>query len=109
MAWLLRDGEVLAAADVVTSFTGRLRLALGPDHLDGVLLLRPAKTAHTLGTRTPIDVAFCNRDLVVVSTRSMRPRRLGWPCWRAHLVIEAQAGAFERWRLRPGDRLELRS
>ena len=109
MAWLLRDGEVLAAADVVTSFGGRLRATLGPEHLDGVLLVRPARSAHTLGTRAPIDVAFCDRELVVVSTRSMRPRRVGLPCWRAHSVIEAEAGAFERWRLRPGDRLELRS
>ncbi len=109
MAWLLRDGEVLAAADLVTSLSGRLRVALGPDHLDSVLLVRPAKSAHTLGTRTPIDVAFCDRDLVVVSTRSMRPRRVGLPCLRAHSIIEAEAGAFERWRLRPGDQLELRS
>jgi uncharacterized membrane protein (UPF0127 family) len=108
MAWLLRDGEVLAAADVVTAFGERLRIALGPDHLEGAVFVRAAKSAHTLGTRTPIDVAFCDRDLVVVSTRSMRPRRVGLPCWRAHSVIEAEAGAFERWRLRPGDHLELR-
>lgn len=109
MAWLLRDGEVLAAADVVTSFGDRLRVALGPVHLKGVLLVLPAKSAHTLVTRVPIDVAFCDRDMVVVSTRSMRARRMGLPCLRAHSVIQAEAGAFERWRLRPGDRLELRS
>src|SRR5262245_33268145 len=108
MAWLLRDGDVLAAADVVTRFGERLRLALGPEQLDGVLLLQPARTAHTLRTRTPIDVAFCNRELVVVSTRRLRPRRVGRPCWRHHLVIEAEAGAFERWQLRLGDRLEVR-
>src|SRR5215471_18151987 len=99
MAWLLRDGEVLAATDVVTSLGERLRIALGPEHLDGAVLLRPAKTAHTLATRTPIDVAYCDRELVVVSTRRMRPRRVGLPCWRAHSVIEAEAGASERWRL----------
>src|SRR5215472_4019701 len=109
MAWLLRDGEVLAAAELVTALGERLRIVLGPDHLDGVVLLQPAKTAHTIGTRTALDVAFCDRELVVVSTRRMRPRRVGLPCWRAHSVIEAEAGAFERWRLRPGDRLELRS
>jgi hypothetical protein len=109
MVWLLRDGEVLAAADLVTSFGERLRLVLGADHLDGVVLFRPAHSAHTLGTRTPIDVAFCDRQLVVVSTRHMRPRRMGLPCWRAHTVIEARAGSFERWGLRPGDQLELRT
>jgi uncharacterized membrane protein (UPF0127 family) len=108
MAWLLRDGEVLAAVDVVTSFGDRLRGALGRDHLDGALLLRPARSVHTVGMRFPLDVAFCDRDLVVVATRCVPPYRVGLPNFRARTVIEAEAGAFERWRLRPGDQLELR-
>jgi uncharacterized membrane protein (UPF0127 family) len=108
MAWLLRDGEVLAAVDVVTSLGDRLRGALGRDHLDGALLLRPARSVHTVGMRFALDVAFCDRELVVVSTCSLRPYRVGLPHWRSRTVIEAEAGAFERWRLRPGDQLELR-
>jgi hypothetical protein len=38
----------------------------------------------------------------------MVPHRVGLPRWRARSVIEAEAGAFERWRLQPGDHLELR-
>jgi uncharacterized membrane protein (UPF0127 family) len=30
------------------------------------------------------------------------------PCLRGGIVIEAEAGAFERWNLRVGDRLEVR-
>jgi len=64
---------------------------------------------HTLGMRFPIDVAFCDKDLTVVDTVSMRCHRLGRPRFRAHSVIEAEAGAFERWSLRPGDELEIRT
>ena len=34
--------------------------------------------------------------------------RMGWPVRDAAWVIEAQAGAFERWNLRVGDTVELR-
>ena len=108
MAWLLRDGEVLAALEVATSFGDRLRGLLGRDGIDGALLLRPARSVHTVGMRFPIDVAFCDGELAVVATLCLRPYRMTAPRRRARVVIEAEAGAFERWRLRPGDRLEVR-
>ena len=108
MPWLLRDGDVLAAAEVASSFSSRLRGLLGRDGLEGALVLRPARSVHTLGMRFPIDVAFCDRDLRVLSTCTMRPQRMGAPRRRAKVVIEAEAGAFERWGLRAGDQLELR-
>jgi len=108
MAWLLRDGEVLATLDVADSIWARFRGLLGRDGVEGALLLRPTKSVHTLGMRFPIDVAFCDRQMVVVAVRTMRPHRLGRLRWRAHCAIEAEAGAFERWRLRVGDQLEVR-
>jgi uncharacterized membrane protein (UPF0127 family) len=36
------------------------------------------------------------------------PWRMSVPRRRGRSVIEAQAGAFERWGLRVGDHLELR-
>ena len=108
MAWLLRGGEVLAAAEVADGFGPRLRGLLGRDGVEGALVLTHSKSVHTIGMRFPIDVAFCDRDLTVLDTVSMRPHRLGRPRLRAHYVIEAEAGAFERWRLRKGDRLELK-
>jgi uncharacterized membrane protein (UPF0127 family) len=107
--WLLRDGEVLAALEVADSFGSRLKGLLGRDGIDGGLLLQPAKSVHTVGMRFPLDVAFCTRDLLVLETTTMRPFRLGAPRLKAHCVIEAQAGAFERWRLQPGDQLEVKS
>src|SRR3954454_3848168 len=109
MGWLLRDGDVLAAVEVCESFGSRLKGLLGRDGIDGALLLRPARSVHTLGMRFAIDVAFCDRDMRVIDVRSpMRRHRLGRPRWNARMVIEAEAGAFERWQLRVGDQLEVK-
>jgi uncharacterized membrane protein (UPF0127 family) len=107
-AWLIRDGEVLATLEVAASFAARLRGLLGRDGVEGAFLIRPAKSVHTLGMRFPLDVAYCTRDLKVIDTVAMRPYRLGRPRLRAHCVIEASSGAFERWGLQPGDQLEIK-
>jgi uncharacterized protein len=107
-AWLLRDGEVLAAVEVADSFGPRLRGLLGRDGIEGAILLRPAKSVHTFGMRFPLDVAFCRNDLTVIETTTMAPFRFGRPRLKAHCVIEAERGAFDRWRLQPGDQLELK-
>ncbi|MBW3614975.1 MAG: DUF192 domain-containing protein [Actinobacteria bacterium] len=108
MPWLLRDGEVLAAVEVAVSFAERAAGLLGRDGIDGALLLKPARSVHTFGMRFPIDVAFCDGDLTVIETLTLRRQRLTRPRLRARSVLEAEAGAFERWRLRPGDHLEIR-
>jgi uncharacterized membrane protein (UPF0127 family) len=108
MAWLVRGDDVLATIDVADSFGTRLKGLLGRDGLDGALLIKPAKSVHTFGMRFAIDVAFCAKDLTVIDTVTMPPNRPGLPRPKAHCVIEAEAGAFERWGLRAGDRLELR-
>ena len=107
MPWLLREGEVLAAAEVAESRRERLRGLLGRDGIEGALVLSPARSIHTIGMRFAIDVAFCDRDLVVLCRFRMGRYRLSRPRLRARYVIEAEAGAFERWRLRPGVRFEL--
>ncbi|MDA8398529.1 MAG: DUF192 domain-containing protein [Actinomycetota bacterium] len=108
MAWLLRAGEVLATLEVADSVFARGRGLLGLASFDGALLLHSTRAVHTLGMRFPIDVAFCDRDLKVVDVTTMSPWRLGLPRLKARCVIEAEAGAFERWCLVPGDHLEVR-
>lgn len=108
MAWLLRDDQVLAALEVATSRRDRMHGLLGRDGIDGALLLRPARSVHTFGMRFDIDVAFCDKDMAVVRTVSLRRSRITRPSWRGRCVIEAEMGAFERWKLRPGDVLEVR-
>jgi uncharacterized protein len=107
MAWLLRDGRVLASLELATSFRDRSRGLLGRDGIEGAILLEPARSVHTLGMRFAIDVAFCDRTLVVLRTVTMPRNRLGRPTRHARSVIEAEAGSFARWTLVPGDQLEV--
>ena len=108
MSWLLRDGDVLAAAEVAATPAQRVRGLLGRDEVRGAMVFPRTRSVHTVGMRFAIDVAFCDRELVVLATTTLPPWRLGLPRWGARTVIEAEAGAFERWGLRPGDHLELR-
>jgi len=107
-AWLLREGEVLAALEVTESREERMVGLLNRDGIEGAILIRPARSVHSVGMAFPIDVAFCTRDLVVLRTICLRPGRMTRPCLRGGCVIEAESGAFGRWNLRVGDRLEIR-
>jgi uncharacterized membrane protein (UPF0127 family) len=108
MTWLLRDGDVLAAAEVADSFAVRTKGLLGRDGYEGAMVLPRTRSVHTVGMRFTIDVAVCDRDMVVLAVTRLRPWRMSFPRSRGRSVIEAQAGAFERWGLRVGDHLELR-
>jgi len=99
---------VLASLEVADGARRRAKGLLGRDGFEGALLLRPALQVHTLGMRFPIDVAYCDRDLRVVTVViGMKTRRIGRPRFGCRAVIEAEAGAFERWHLQPGDELEI--
>jgi uncharacterized protein len=106
--WLVRDGEVLAAAEVAHRRRERARGLLGRDDFTGALVFRKCRQVHTAGMRFAIDVAFCRADGVVIRTSTLRPWRLSPLVWRSELVIEAEAGAFDRWSLRVGDRIEVK-
>ena len=80
MTWLLRDGDVLAAAEVADGLAGRARGLLGRDGYDGAMVLPRTRSVHTIGMRFPIDVAFCDRDLVVLDvTTRVPPLRMTVP------------------------------
>ncbi len=108
MTWLLRDGDVLAAAEVADDMRTRAKGLLGRDGYEGAMVLPRTRAVHTVGMRFVIDVAICDRDLVVLDVVRVRPLRMTRPRRRGRTVIEAQAGAFERWGLRAGDHLEVR-
>ena len=107
MAWLVRDGEVLATLEVADGPRARSRGLLGRDGIEGALLLQPAKSVHTIGMRFAIDVAHLDSDLVVLRTRTMRRWRLGRVVLKSSAVLEAEAGTFAHWELKPGDQLEI--
>lgn len=94
--------------ELAESRRARRRGLLGRDGIEGALLLTPASAVHTMGMRFAIDVAYLDRKLLVLAVRTMRPGRVGLPRFRARHVLEAEAGAMERWGLRPGVRITVR-
>ncbi|MET8181984.1 DUF192 domain-containing protein [Streptomyces sp. NPDC005336] len=92
---------------VAASYRARARGLLGRDGLTGAILLTPASGVHTFRMRFAIDVAYLDRRLTVLAVRTMRPGRLGRPRPRARHVLEAEAGAWERWGVRRGVRVAI--
>ncbi len=104
---LVVDGRDVAALERATSMRERSRGLLGRDALVGALWLDPCRHVHTWRMRFAIDVALVDRDGLVLHTRTMAPGRFGTVRRATRSVIEAEAGAFERWGLRPGARVAV--
>jgi hypothetical protein len=103
MAWLTRDEDVLAALDS----HGQGRFADAPD---GARILHRPAVVHTLRCRAGLDVAWCLEipdGLEVRHVQVLGGRRVAWPHPRCPVVVVAEAGAFERWKLRVGDVLTV--
>ena len=83
MTWLVRDGEVLATLEVADTMSSRMAGLLGRSGIEGALLIKPARSVHTLGMTFPIDVAFCDRQLQVLAVRTMVRNRFSLPRLRA--------------------------
>jgi len=87
----------------------RLRGLLGRRGLaaDEGLLLRPVGAIHTLFMLFALDVVFLDRDYHVVKiVENVRPWRFA-AARRAKAVLELQAGAAARKRLRVGETLVI--
>ncbi|MEU2429646.1 DUF192 domain-containing protein [Streptomyces sp. NPDC007861] len=97
------DGDGMAVELVIAaSYRSRTRGLLGRDGIEGAIMLTPCNSVHTFRMRFAIDVAYLDKALRVIDVRTMRPGRLGMLRLRARHVLEAEAGAMERWGLRPG-------
>ncbi|MCU1352201.1 MAG: hypothetical protein JWM05_1410 [Acidimicrobiales bacterium] len=107
MAWLLRDGEVLASLQIASSHRSRACGLLGRDGMEGALLIERTRSVHTVGMRFPLDIAFCDRDMVVLRAVTVPRNRVTRPVLRSRGVLEAEAGSFARWGLVVGDQLEV--
>ena len=108
MSWIVRGDDVLAAAEVAVSHRLRSKGLIGREDFEGALILRPCRQVHTVGMKFPIDVAFCDRYGFVLHRSTLSPRRVSRLVWRSYFAIEARAGSFERWKLEPGDVIEVR-
>ncbi|MER6699056.1 DUF192 domain-containing protein [Streptomyces fimicarius] len=94
---------------IAASYRARTRGLLGRDGIEGAMMLTPCGSVHTFRMQFPIDVAYLDRKFRVLAVRTMKPGRLGLPRLRARHVVEAEAGAMERWGVRPGVRVELKA
>ncbi|MGW6583732.1 DUF192 domain-containing protein [Streptomyces globisporus] len=94
---------------IAASYRARTKGLLGRDGIEGAMMLTPCGSVHTFRMRFPIDVAYLDRTFTVLAVTTMKPGRLGLPRLRARHVVEAEAGALERWGVRPGVRLELKA
>lgn len=100
---------MLASAELANDRRARRRGLLGRRGIEGALVLSPCRAVHTIGMRFDLDVAFLDGAGVVVKIVHMRRQRIGIPVSAARSVVEAEAGAFERWGLHVGDIVEVRS
>jgi uncharacterized membrane protein (UPF0127 family) len=106
--WLVSKGAVVAAAERAVTHRERGRGLLGRDGVEGAMVLDHTRWVHTIGMRFPIDVAHVRTDGTVERIVHLRPNRIGPWVRAADWVVEAEAGAFERWGLHTGDVLEVR-
>ena len=108
MAWLLVDSNPVASTE---DFNGVLKKSvglLGKDKYDGAAIFKRVKSVHTFGMKFPIDVAFVDKSGQVIKVYQLKPYRVVMPVLKAQIVIEAQAGAFFRWSLKQGCKIELK-
>ena len=107
--WLVRDDRVLASAEVAVGRMAKARGLLGRDSLDGALVIGGRRSVHSFSMGFELDVAFLDKDMVVIRTLRLRRNRVTIPVWQARWVVEAEAGAFGRWELKVDDVLEIRT
>ncbi|HUY07747.1 MAG TPA: hypothetical protein VMU99_10855 [Acidimicrobiales bacterium] len=103
MAWLLKDGEVLASCDDASA--GPLsRIPIGSPV--GAQLLSITRL-HIAGAKGA-DIASLDAERVVRAISSFRPWRPILAKNPGKMFVVAERGAFARWGLTVGDRLEVR-
>lgn len=100
------DGPELPLELAVTN-RQRRRGLLGRSGIDGAIWFEPCRQVHTFRMRFPIDVAYVDRAGRVVLTRTLPRGRIGPLSLRTRSIIEAEAGAFWRWGLAEGSRVQV--
>ena len=93
------------------SFTQRLLglLARSPLQADEALFIAPCNSVHTVLMAYAIDVAFVDREGVVLKlVCGLKPYRAA-ACWGAHGVVEFAAGAAHAWGVGQGSSLDIKA
>jgi hypothetical protein len=110
MPWLLRDGDVLAAVE--ERRPGWQKALAG-----AVIVGRPGLVQTiTRSASAELDTAWCvpagispdRGGYEVKRISTLGARRCSLPRLRPGVLVVAQGGSFERWKLNVGDLLEVR-
>ncbi len=103
------NGTLAEHLEVAVTPLRRMRGLLGHAPLRGgeALVLQPCNQIHTFGLRFPIDAVFCDRELRVVSVRTVEPNRLTAPVRHAWCCFELAAGTADDGGIELGNQLEL--
>ena len=112
-SWILRNArhQQVVARHIESAFDRKTRNRglLGRSSLaaDSALILAPCSSIHTFFMKFAIDVAFVDRNGLILRARSsVRPWRVQ-VSFRAFAVVELAAGVLARSDTRSGDRLFL--
>jgi uncharacterized membrane protein (UPF0127 family) len=106
MAELIVDGRREAPLELADTYGRRRKGLLGREGIDGAFWLTPCRHVHTFGMKFAIDVALVDKKGTVLVAQTLTPGRLASVRRRSHSVIEAEAGAFDRWGLKVGSVVE---
>ena len=102
---LLVDDQLTACkVQFAERFGARLRglLFSPPLRLPQALLIRPCNSVHTFWMSYSLDVAFLDREGMVLKIRTdLKPWRASY-AGQAHAVLELPAGGAKHWGIRPG-------
>jgi len=103
---LRRLGAPLLYAYDAHSFIRRLRGMHGVPTLGATdaLIIRPCRAIHTFGVNETIDVAFMNRQGIILKLQTVEPREV-LMCWNACVALEMAHGTASRIGLAPGQQL----
>lgn len=107
---LSKENKLLDDVKIADSFSTRLKGLLGKSGLEPGegLVIKPCNSIHTFGMKFPIDVAFVDKNDVVVHIMHSVPKGKTSPIIKgAKYVIEARAGDFKARNLEVGDRIEI--
>lgn len=107
--WLVCEGRVLASAMRATTRRDRRRGLIGVDEIRDAFVLEPCRWIHTFGMKVDIDVAYLDHEGRVLRTEHVKRNRVSALQFRAHSVVEAASGSLQRWNLRVGDMIEVRT
>ncbi|KQX65961.1 DUF192 domain-containing protein [Angustibacter sp. Root456] len=109
-ARLVVDGRTTSlGVDVAGSVLERSRGLLGRRDVPTALLLHPCSSVHSLGMRVDLQVAYLDRDLIVLELADLPRWRVHLPRRRAAAVLEAAPGALTACGVRLGVRLALKA